>query len=212
MATFLQLTQEIAAEVNKGGLALIDTQIRQAINDAIAYYEVWPFRFNQGFDDSITTTSGTEIYDLPADLIVLRRAQILYSAGNIERLEILDWEKYQEDLREGSNSANGQSDFCSIYDDDIYLYPTPSGTFTLRLWYTKRIADTPLDDAGETSAWTTRARMLVKARAKYLLYLHRIGNAEWAEAMALDERAQLRSLQTEFSRQNTPRALVGDFC
>lgn len=211
MATFLQLTEEIAAEVNKGGLNLIDVPIMQAINDAIAFYEVYPFRFNQGFS-TLPTVAGQEAYNLPADLLILRRLQILYSASDLAEVEIWPWDDYQEQLREGSNSAAGQSDICSIYADQVYLYPTPANIYTLRFWYTKRLADVPLDANSETNAWTARARALIKSRAKYLLYLHRIGNAEWAEAMALDERAQLRSLQTEFSRQNAPREIVGAWC
>jgi hypothetical protein len=207
MATFLQLTQEIEDELGKGGLQLLTTQVKQAINDAIAYYEIYPFRFNQGFDNSITTVSGTEAYNIPTNLLILNRAQILYTASDLRRLTIYFWEDYQE-WREGYNSTQGQSDICMIYDDDIYLYPTPNGTYTLQLWYTKRLANVPFTANSQSNEWSGRARNLIKARAKYLLLMHRIQNSEWAEVMALEEAAQLRSLQSENARQNAPRELM----
>ena len=209
MATFQGLIEEIESELNKGGSTLITDHVKEAINDAVAFYEVYPFRFNQGFSASITTVSGTETYDLPADFLVWRRGQILYSATDLQRLELLDFDDYQE-IREDSNAADGQSDYCAIYDDDLYLYPTPNGAYTVRLYYTKRLAEVPLAANSDTNAWTNRARMLIKSRAKYLLALHRVQNADWASLFASAERAELQSLNSEHGRQNAPRHVIPD--
>jgi hypothetical protein len=210
MANFQDLFEEIESELSKGGLSLITDEVKTAVNDAVAFYEVYPFRFNQGFDGAtIITAAGTEVYDLPADFLVWRRGQILYSATDLQRLELLDFDDYQA-IREDSNSADGQSDFCAIYDDDLYLYPTPSNIYTVRLYYTKRLASVPLAANSDSNAWTNRARLLIKCRAKYLLALHRVQNADWASLLAQAERAELQSLQTEYGRQNAPRYLQPD--
>jgi hypothetical protein len=210
MATLLELTQEIEDEISKGGLNLLTTQIQQAINDSIAYYEVYQFRFNQGFDNSINTVAATEAYTLPADVIVVNRAQIAYSASDLQQLEIKSWTEYQL-WREGYSITQGQSDFCMFYNDEIYLYPTPNGVYNIKLWYLKRLANVPLTANSQTNAWTTRARMLIKSRAKYLLAVHRIDNAEWATIFAQEEASQLISLQTEMNRQSAPRELLPEY-
>lgn len=206
MATFQELYQEIEPEVRESSLGLITGQVKQAINDAIAFYEFEPFAFNQAVDTSITTADGAESYPLPPRTLVVQHAEISWGGANLRRMTERSFEWYRR-ATEGAEVKGTPSVYYALYDDRIWLYPTPNGAYPITLYVIERLAEVPLAADADQNAWTNDARPLIKARAKYLLYAHTVQNPSWAEVMALEEQSQLRNLRAKYGKRLSGRCL-----
>ena len=69
MASYLSMQQRIADEL--GARNDLATQIQNAIQDAIRYYQYQPTFLNEKENTATTTVAGTAIYTLPVDLVTL---------------------------------------------------------------------------------------------------------------------------------------------
>jgi hypothetical protein len=207
VATFQQLYEEIQNDLVES-LGQLTPEVKQAINDAIAFYEIHPFHFNQGAAlTAFSTVVGTPNYALPPEVLILQRVLISFGGAQLIRSDYRDFDWYLDAI-EGAPANRGQSTYHSVYDGQIWLYPTPNGVYPVDLYFIARLPPTPLIADAATNAWTNDARALIKARAKYKLYLHRVQNTDWAEAMALEEQVELRALRSRFARHLAPKRLV----
>lgn len=108
-------------------------EIDRRINDS--YFEILRlFRHNRmKRDTTVTTADDTKEYALPSDYWWMR---VVKDETNLVRLDKrrLEWIEHNED------GTTGWPDYWTIEDQNIRLYPTPGGTYTIRLWYMARPA------------------------------------------------------------------------
>ena len=181
MATFAQLRSEIARLINVGTTGNNNTEIDQAINDAIDFHSTRRFDFNDGFN-SFPTVAGTANYDLPSDLLAITHAQLFWGGSNFTTLKKRNWSWYLRVNQDASQLRAVPSTYYAIRDQDIYLYPTPSGAFTVELYYVKQLTPSPLSADDDQNAWTNAARLLIRSRALYDLYTNKLHLADKATA------------------------------
>jgi len=92
-----------------------------------------------------TTTSGTDIYDFPADLIELR--SVSYVSGNNKNA--LSYMTPESGTREYGTTANGSPRAYSSLGKVIKLIPTPDAEYTIELIYYNQLAS--LSDSRTTN-------------------------------------------------------------
>jgi hypothetical protein len=92
-----------------------------------------------------TTTSGTDIYDFPADLIELR--SVSYVSGSNKNA--LSYMTPESGTREYGTTANGSPKAYSNMGKAIKLSPTPDAAYTIELIYYSQIAS--LSDSRTTN-------------------------------------------------------------
>jgi len=92
-----------------------------------------------------TTTSGTDIYDFPADLIELR--SVSYVSGSNKNA--LSYMTPESGTREYGTTANGAPRAYSSLGKVIKLIPTPDAEYTIELIYYNQLAS--LSDSRTTN-------------------------------------------------------------
>ena len=92
-----------------------------------------------------TTTSGTDIYDFPADLIELR--SVSYVSGSTKNA--LSYMTPESGTREYGTTANGAPRAYSSLGKVLKLIPTPDAAYTIELIYYNQLAS--LSDSRTTN-------------------------------------------------------------
>jgi hypothetical protein len=92
-----------------------------------------------------TTTSGTDIYDFPADLIELR--SVSYVSGSTKNA--LSYMTPESGTREYGTTANGTPRAYSSLGKVLKLIPTPDAAYTIELIYYNQLAS--LSDSRTTN-------------------------------------------------------------
>lgn len=186
MANLSELRNEIARIVKQSTNGLLSTEIDQAINDAIRFHSLRRFEFNDGFA-AITTSDGVVAYDLPPDFLGMTHAQLFWGGSQYSDLRSVSWDWFLAAQRNGDLRATPSTHFA-LRAGQIHLHPTPASTFTGHIYYVKQLTPFPMSQDDDTSEWTTEARLLIRSRALYDLYLTRIQQADYAAtAKALED-------------------------
>jgi len=182
--TYADMITRIQTEV----LGKIDTtNIKNAIQDAIAEFERESFYFNDlryysvtGSTSTLTTVSGKEFYsqdDLPILTNMPHISKVLVLAFN-NRYSLVSRTRQWIDDQSLSTSWNGlPTDWC-WQSNSLRLYPIPNGSYPLILDATIRFA--PLSADADYNCWTNEAERLIRMEAKRIL---------WKEYLLNDERA-----------------------
>lgn len=167
MTTKAVMKTRIADELTRADLS---QQIGYAIDDAIAAYQTERFYFNESRAITFSTVASQEFYtsadnaaipDIMAidsiGLVLGSTFDLLRRATNIELEELSD-----------NGAASGQPFAYSFYEQQLRLYPVPSGVWTVRVsGHIKLSAPTSDDETG--NAWMTDAERLIRSRAKFEL-------------------------------------------
>ena len=198
MATFGELRIEIAGIVKQTINGLLDTEIKQAINDAIKYHGVRRFEFTDGFD-TIATVAGTPDYPLPADFLAITHAQMFWGGSNFTTLKKRNWSWYLKVNQDASQLRAVPSTYYALRAERIYLYPTPSDTFTVELYYIRELQPAPLVADGDMNEWTVDARVLIRQRALWDLYLNKTQQKDYALNASIQEADELERLARQMS-------------
>lgn len=198
MANLGTLRAEIAGIVKQTISGLLDTEIDQAINDAIRFHSVRRFEFTDGFD-MIATANGTPDYPLPSDFLAITHAQMFWGGSNFTTLKKRNWSWYLKVNQDASQLRAVPSTYYALRDQRIYLYPTPSDVFRVELYYIRQLQPFPLVADEDGNEWTTEARVLIRQRALWDLYLNKIQQQDYAVAAGLQEAEELERLQRQMA-------------
>lgn len=202
-STYGDMQNRIADEILRSDLT---SQIRNAIQTAIQFYERSPFYFNQVRQEAaFQTAHGQEFYDrtdsaLIASMVTLNRVTVTVS-GNRYSMNPRTPE-YMEDT-----SVNpvvyGQPVDYAYFGEQLRFYPIPDNTYPIALSGIKRLAT--LQNTTDTNAWTSDAELLIRSRAKYELALHVIRDPEMATEMKAAEMDAFSALKGETTRRSPRR-------
>ena len=116
----------------------VDTYIRATVYDISVQYN-----FLEKEDSSISTVDGTPNYDLPnSDQVKnIKNVVVEKDSSRSFPLGFMTWQDYLVE-REGT-AVTGEPEEYTIFDNDIYLYPTPDDVYTVYM-YINRIHPTDL--------------------------------------------------------------------
>lgn len=204
MTDYGTMQNRIADELARSDLT---TNIREAIQTAIAYYKNQPLWFNE-HAATTTTSSSLEIYALPDDLIEPQRLTVQVSNDEYP-LNQRTWEWFVDRRRNSSTFLSYPTDWV-LYRNQIYLYPTPNGAYPMSMYFVREIGT--LTVSADTNAWMTDGEELIRSRAKNELALHVLQDDELATRMAIAERRGLDNLlRKSGQRRSTGRVRANQF-
>lgn len=188
MATLGTMRARIADELNRSD---IDSQIDQAIESAIDFYEDKDFWFNEAIATT-ATVDGTEYYSVPSDYI--RGTSFVLTVNGTEytlKKRTNDWINQQ---KVSTTFKSFPTDYAE-YNEQFRLYPVPNGAYTLTIYYSKVL--TSISGDSDSNEFTGSAEELIRSRAKWSIYTHLLRDIEGAQLMKACEVEAYRRLQSE---------------
>lgn len=199
MATFLELQNEVAYNVRTVSTAAasgIETQIKAAINKAVAHYERQRFYFNET-TFTFTTVANQEYYsssdqaNIP-NLIDIDAMKILVNGSTYEILP--KGFEYLDEIQ--TNTAyTGDPIFYAYYKQQIRFYPVPQAVRTVTVAGLIKYADLSAD--ADYNVFTTEAPDLIRARAEWHLYANLLKDIEGATIAKASENDALSAITLE---------------
>ena len=149
-----------------GGRTDIDTQIVDALNDAIIELEEGPVMpwFLMEDKQDLVVSANTNSVALPSDFLVeSQEVDSTYYRDSSNRWRALAKDTLSALIRADMGTAETPSHYA-LSGTLLYVFPTPTKETTLRLIYFRRseILD---PDANEINEWTEYAPLLVMTRA-----------------------------------------------
>jgi hypothetical protein len=201
VATFGELVDLIELDLAADTNNLLETEVQQAINRAIASYENERFDFNEGINTDLTTTANDPDYTLPSEMLIVDQVQYTHSARKY-RLERETYEWYLDAADEQTARVGPATQF-TIFGGLLYLFPTPSATGDqITIHGVKRLANVPFTSAGQSNAWTTNedALQLIRARAKADILMNRLWNPEMGGMYHATSKEFLKKLRGDRDR------------
>ena len=182
------LKSRIAREIRRVDL---DTEIADAISDAIDTYQGDRFWFNEpslATNPTFNTVIGQDTYDgtvVPAVGLMYKIDYLTYQqAGTTFKIVRRTPEEVQLQNQTGF-IAGPPSIFCYA-GGAISISPVPDAIYPIKIFGHINMAP-PTDDADDTSVWTNVAEKLIRARAKYEVAVHVTRNQAMMQAMHPDQ-------------------------
>lgn len=181
MSTLAVIKSRIADELARDDLT---SQIAYAITDAIEAYEDRRFHFNEGRAITFDTVASQEFYDSD-DAAALATVQkldyvVLYIGDTPYHLRPMTPAEIETASTNGTNT--GQPGWYCWYGNQIRLYPSPAGAWTVRIGASIKVA-APASDSEANNPWMTHAERLIRSRAKLELALHVLKDQDLAATM-----------------------------
>jgi hypothetical protein len=201
VSTFLEMVTKIAADLRRSNLP---TEIKVAINDAIAEAAKERFYFNE-MHTSFVTVPGTEYY--PDMGLVEIDAAWFNTGGTRYNLDFIG-QLTANDLSSG-NLTSGQLQEISRYGGQLRLYPIPTAILTVYLDGYGKLTPNPLVGDADTNAWLTEGELYIRALAKRNLLrdvIRDYGEARVLEGIAEDYKSTLIQDTTLRSSTGTLRS------
>lgn len=216
MATLGNVIKRIKRDLRaSNGLRLSDSDVIDAVNDAIRHYRATRFHFNEangdnGLGKTITTVVGQAAYAFPAGVLELDHVLYLQDSYNYP----LEQWTYQEHLTAigDTTTARGPIKQYAIHGNRIHAFPPPDRVTTITLTGLVELTPTPLSGLTTENAWLTTALSLIRARASWDLSINTMANPDRAQDFKGVEREALNSIRWETTtRITTGKALVEDW-
>lgn len=185
MSTLLDMVNRITDELARDDL---NSQIRNAINDAIKFYNNDRFEFNETRDLTFNTVASQEFYGAAANAAIptLRAFDylILYvGTSNVVLREIRRRQPLSLELLNASGNFYGQPHQYAFYNKQIRLSPIPDSVMRVRI--AGRISyAAPASDSEADNPWMNELEALIRKRAKYELALNVTKDVEEAKRLA----------------------------
>ncbi len=168
--------------VPTGFTGIVLSPIQQAVQTAIAKYERRRFYFNEITSiNNFSTVVGQEFYTSSSSSIIgtsphLDKVWVLIS-GNRYSLNPRT-EQYLSDTSLNP-SVQGQPIDYAMYAETMRLYPIPDGAYPITFEGTYRLST--LSANSDTNAWIQDAADLIKAEAKYDLFMNVLKQKDQAD-------------------------------
>jgi len=189
MSTFLQMRTKIADYLDRSDLS---SQINDAINRAIEYYEKERFWFNEK-TGTFATVANTKNYSsaggVPTDIAEIDYVEVTQSGKEYE----VEPRTYNYIKRPQGYDVTGLPKYYAFYQENFYLDPIPNAIYTITISYQQKY--TALSADGDSNDFTTDAEDLIEARALWWLYGRIIKDKELADSAKQDELNALSSLR-----------------
>lgn len=169
MANYADMQARILDELANDG-DLTASQVNNAIQDAIKYYERNEWWFNSNIS-TFSTVSDQEYYtlanfsDLPSSVSLL--AMTVSVTGVNNSLRGVDFQSIN-DVQTGQ--VKGIPRFFAYFDQALRLFPIPSAVYTLTVAYVYRLP--ALVNGTDENAWTNDAEELIRQSAKRRLAMN----------------------------------------
>lgn len=180
--TQAQMKADIAAEIGRPDLT---AQIASKITEAIEFYQATRFWFSETRDITFNTVAGQEFYTssdnaaIPTlvafDYIILYIGAIPWPIARRTDVEI--------EVLNQNGFVRGQPWNWSYYNEQVRLGPIPDTVYQIRIAAHQNVAP-PTSDAQTGNPWMTNAELLIRRRAKHLLFKDVIRNKQEADSMA----------------------------
>lgn len=200
MGTMADLKDRIAREIHRSGM---ETEIGEAVSDAIKDYQTVRFAFNQT-RDTFSTVAGTEFY---ADSIIpddIAEVDSLTITVNGRDVTLPPWPFSVMERIQTTANSRGQPQAWCWYAEQIRLYPVPDAVYTVTVSYLQKLEEPA---SGSSNAWTDEAEQLIRHSAKKRLYRDVLMDANSAVASDGAESNAYRQLMRA-SRQLQTGGLV----
>jgi hypothetical protein len=165
MATLSEMRTKIAGKLSDGELLRpTSSQIDDAINSTIDYYERRYFWFQEA-KDTITTNSDSTVAkyiqdsELPSDFEFQQHPNSLVLQKNnyyfpLDHVQPRKYDLLQNDV------TTSYPQVYTFRDGQIELFPTPDQQYTINLYYYKTFAD--LSSDSDTNDFLTNAERLIE--------------------------------------------------
>jgi hypothetical protein len=158
----------IAAEIDRQDLA---PEIRDSIQTSIDTYRNESFLWNEQRTEW-TTSAGQEYYtagtdNVPTDIQWVQNMMVRVNGESYPVPHLNFWEI---DNIQTNDNYRGYPEFWAWHNNAFRLYPIASGAFPVEMAYVRDLSADSGPTAGE--AWYTRGELMVRAKAKSLLYAH----------------------------------------
>lgn len=166
-----------------GFSGIVLSPIQQAVQNAIAKYERRRFYFNEiTAINNFNTVVKQEFYTSSDSALIGTMPHIdkvwVFISGNRYSLNPRT-EQYLSDTSLNP-IVTGQPVDYAMYAETMRLYPIPDGAYPITFEGTQRLA--ALSANSDTNAWIQDAADLIKAEAKYDLYMNVLKQADQAQA------------------------------
>lgn len=185
--TYGGMVRDIISELGRSDTS-ITAVAEQAVLNAVEYYEVQRFWFNET-STAVTTSSSLASYAFPTDAIEIDSVMATYSGARYE----LEAMQYADMNRMDSGQVFGQPVYYALFAGNFRFYPTPNSTYTISVDYQKRMAT--LSASTDTNGFMTYADMLIRSRAKALICINRYKDFESGQAFHQIEENELEKLR-----------------
>lgn len=184
MATFGELTDLIELDLSVSSNNLLETEIQDAINRAIADYENERFEFNEDRTTFNTVALQAEYPKIGNWDNVLSFDEVQYLfAGHLYRLQRQSYEWYVEALV-NQTAQTGPSNYYTLYEETLFFYPQPDSITTVTVSGIHRLTPNPLVNASDTNDFLVgSALQMIRARAKADILINRMYNVEMGTVM-----------------------------
>lgn len=164
MSDYGTMQSRIADELDRSDLT---SQIQNAIQDAIKFYQKDAFWFNDA-SDTFPTVDGTESYTIhTATASTTKFAEILsvtatLSGGTTYPLFRKTYEEIDAKQHNATTSKGHPLEYA-IFSEDMRLYPVPNGVYTITISGTVELSALSADV--DTNAWMVEAEPLIRHKA-----------------------------------------------
>ncbi|MEG9528245.1 MAG: hypothetical protein MIL41_21165 [Hyphomicrobiales bacterium] len=177
--TLLRMVNQIKEELDRPDL---DGPVRNAIRNAIGFWQRERFAFNDGILEFQTvpgqagyggaTLAGQNVMLAIDTAVAVDDGNTTWCLRNVPlaSLEAL-----------GDQNQSGQPAYFAKFSEGYRLFPIPDGAYTIRFTGHVRLA-APATDA-DTNAWVDEAYDLIASYAKRYLAIHRLKDASLKQAM-----------------------------
>lgn len=188
MPDLATMKSRIASELERTDLT---DQIANAISDAIDEYGVERFWFNESRSLTFNTVVSQREYAAADGVPTLITVDRLFVTISGQKRDLDKADPALLELWNDTSTPTGQPTTYAILGDTLILYPTPTQVYEIRA--VAHYVLPALTDDTQSNAWTTEAEPLIRRRAKQLLQMEIILDAEGATmtepllAKALDD-------------------------
>lgn len=184
MPTYGQVQTRIRGDLNRG--SQYDVRIRQAIIDAIQFYQSRRFTFNTKRAEA-SLTADAEYITLPTDFIEVDYLRI-QDNNEYDPLREVTYHWIEDHRRNTAYTSRPEK--YAVQNKELRLWPVSDSAYTLTISYVYELSEISQSATdGATNAWTNEAEELVRLHAMSDVLRHRIRGPEAiAEADNLDRR------------------------
>lgn len=190
--------------------ASINSYYQMFVNEILAAMDDWDF---QGEIATTNLVANQQEYVFPTDILKIKRIEISYDGTNwrnATRFDISD-RGNQSDATSVNNEFSTDSPFVDIYDNSLFLYPSPTTNVTggLKIWYLKEATDlsAATDEPAIQEAYQ-KGLCYGAAKDWFQKYLEVEGNAGKADRMSIELENYLSKLRTYYSNRDMDRDYI----
>jgi len=193
MATLGTMIDRIEAEIGRSDLT---AAVRDSIQTAIRFYERRRFYFNE-LRSSFSTSASKEYYGSADAAFIARLVDIdsITVDVNTSTYPVVPRDfSYIDQVQTNAGYTGDPTDYV-YYNLQLRFYPIPQTARAVNVSGVQKFVT--LTATNSTNAWFVDAEALIRSRAKYELYHHRIQKPEKAAQMRGAELDALAALEGE---------------